>query len=151
MSYTVTADVFRDVQAEVGTLHAAYYKEMVARSEMPRAEYAPRTEEFLRMGDIGEMVTYILRDESKVAVGFCNVYLANDMHNGELIAIEDTIYIIPNFRGGLGKAFGQCILEDLKPRGVKRFIITVLDVAGIADTCRKAGFRDIASQMEYTF
>jgi hypothetical protein len=151
MSYTVTADNFRDTYDELKDMYEAYYKEMCARETLPCPDYNPRVDEYMRLGDIGEMITYVLRDEEGVAKGCCNVFLANDMHNQDLIAIEDTIYIAPDSRGGKGKAFGQCILQDLQSKGVKRFIITVLETSGIAETCRKAGFRDIATQMVYTF
>ena len=50
----------------------------------------------------GWLLTFVLLAE-KIPVGHCNVYITNDMHNNDLIAQEDTIYVLPEHRNGVGK------------------------------------------------
>jgi hypothetical protein len=62
----------------------------------------PRWDEYFKAGDSGYLLTFILRFDEK-AVGCSNIYLTHDMHNSDLIAQEDTIYVLPEHRNGIGK------------------------------------------------
>jgi ribosomal protein S18 acetylase RimI-like enzyme len=73
------------------------------------------------------------------------------MHNGDLIAQEDTIYVLPEHRNGIGKKFVKIILDELKERGVKRVSVAALTDLRVAKLWKRMGFKETAIQMMYIF
>jgi ribosomal protein S18 acetylase RimI-like enzyme len=96
-------------------------------------------------------LTFIVRTEEGKAVGYCNVYVTNDMHNHDLIAQEDTIYVVPEHRNGIGKKLVQFALEELRRRGVKRVMVAAMTDLRVAKMWRRMGFKELATQMIYRF
>jgi L-amino acid N-acyltransferase YncA len=132
-------------------LYRRHYAEMEARLNsdgIPIGPYAPRLAEYFRAMDGGWLLTYIVRSCGTV-VGYSNVYLTNDMHNGEAIAVEDTIYILPDHRNGIGKRLVKHILSDLKERGVKRVNITPVTDLRVGKIWSRMGFRHTADLMTF--
>jgi GNAT superfamily N-acetyltransferase len=153
MSYTFHLGRHRETFDELEPLYRQHYGEMVARLAKDGIEYSPynpRWERYFQAGDRGDLLTFILRHEG-IAVGCSNVYLTNDMHNGDLIAQEDTIYVLPEHRNGVGKKFVKVILEELKERGVKRVSVAALTDLRVAKLWKRMGFKEAAIQMMYTF
>ncbi len=130
-----------------------HYAEMQARlanDGITIGEYAPRLDEYFRAVEGGWLLNYVVRVDG-LPVGHSNVYLTSDMHNGELIAQEDTIYIVPEHRNGIGKALVKHILADLKARGVKRVMISPVTDLRVGKIWKRMGFREVASLMSYQF
>lgn len=153
MSYTFHLGRHRETFEELEPLYRQHYDEMVerlAKDGIPYSPYNPRWNEYWRASDGGWLLTFILRHEGK-AVGCSNVYLTNDMHNGDLIAQEDTIYVLPEHRNGIGKKFVRVILDELKERGVKRVSVAALTDLRVAKLWKRMGFKEAAVQMIYTF
>lgn len=153
MSYTFHLGRHRETFEELEPLYRQHYAEMVerlAKDGIPYSPYNPRWDEYWRASDGGWLLTFILRHEGK-AVGCSNVYLTNDMHNGDLIAQEDTIYVLPEHRNGIGKKFVRVILDELKERGVKRVSVAALTDLRVAKLWKRMGFKEAAVQMIYTF
>jgi GNAT superfamily N-acetyltransferase len=153
MSYTFHLGKHRESFEELEPLYRQHYDEMVerlAKDGIPYSPYNPRWNEYWRASDGGWLLTFILRHEGK-AVGCSNVYLTNDMHNGDLIAQEDTIYVLPEHRNGIGKKFVRVILDELKERGVKRVSVAALTDLRVAKLWKRMGFKEAAVQMIYTF
>lgn len=153
MSYTFHLGRHRETFEELEPLYRQHYGEMVERLAKDGVEYSaynPRWDQYFQAGDRGDLLTFILRFEGK-AVGCSNVYLTNDMHNGDLIAQEDTIYVLPEHRNGIGKKFVKVILDELKERGVKRVSVAALTDLRVAKLWKRMGFKEVAIQMMYTF
>jgi L-amino acid N-acyltransferase YncA len=153
MSYTFHLGRFKETYEELEPLYRQHYAEMVARLEeqgIPCSPYNPRLEQYIKAGDEGWLLTFVLRNEGK-AVGYSNVYVTNDMHNGDLIAQEDTIFVLKEHRNGVGKKLVRVILDELKERGVKRVSVAALTDLRVAKLWKRMGFKEAAIQMMYTF
>mgnify|MGYP003335101384 FL=1 len=85
------------------------------------------------------------------ACGYSNVYLTRDMHNQDLIATEDTVFVLKEHRNGVGKQLVRFILDDLQRRGVKRLLVSAMTDLRVAKLWGRMGFKEAATQMVYTF
>lgn len=153
MSYTFHLGRHRESFEELEPLYRQHYEEMLARLKKDGIEYSPynpQWERYFKAGDEGWLLTFILRYEGK-AVGCSNVYVTNDMHNGDLIAQEDTIYVVPEHRNGIGRKFTKVILAELKERGVKRLNVSAMTDLRATKLWKRLGFKESATQMMYTF
>lgn len=130
--------------------HYAEMAERLARDGIQVSPYSPRLKEYFRAFSGGWLLNYVARHNG-VPVGHCNVYLTNDMHNGDLIAQEDVLYVVPEHRNGLGKKLVKHVLSDLETRGVKRVSVLALTDLRVAKVWRRMGFKDAAQMMTYTF
>jgi predicted acetyltransferase len=154
MNYEITLANFRETYKELEPLYRQHYLEMVERLKADGVDdyspYNPRLDEYVRAGDGGWLLTFVLRLDGK-AVGYSNVYLTNDMHNNDLIAQEDTIFVLKEHRNGVGKKMVKLILEELRSRGVKRVLVSAMTDLRVAKLWRRMGFKDVATQMIYKF
>lgn len=130
--------------------HYAEMRARLASDGVIIGDYKPRLDEYFRAFEGGWLLNYVVRVDGK-PVGHSNVYLTSDMHNGELIAQEDTIYIVPEHRNGIGKTLVKHILADLKQRGVKRVMISPVTDLRVGKIWKRMGFREVASLMSYQF
>lgn len=154
MPYTFALENFADTYAEMEPIYRRHYGEMQARLKADGVEippFAPRVDQYRKANEAGYMLLYIVRDETGKAVGHSSLYLTNDMHNGEFMAQEDTIYILPEHRNGVGKRLVRFILDDLKRLGVKRVIITPVTDLRVGKIWQRMGFKPVAQVMTYTF
>ena len=154
MSYEITREKFKDTYLELEPLYRQHYSEMVERLEADGVEdyspYNPRLDEYVRASEGGWLLTFVLRLDGK-ACGYSNVYLTNDMHNQDLIAQEDTIFVLKEHRNGVGKQMVRHILEELRQLGVKRVLVSSLTDLRVSKLWRRIGFKDVATQMIYKF
>lgn len=135
-------------------LYRQHYGEMqlrLAGQGVNLPPYLPRLDQYFKAADEGYLLHYVVRAETGDAVGYSNIYLTNDMHNGELIAKEDTIYLLPEHRNGVGRRFSKTILADLKRRGVVRLIVTAVTDLRVAKLWKRMGFREVGVEMVYNF
>lgn len=114
------------------------------------SEYNPRLDEYFAANERGDLIHYVVRLDGK-AVGYSNIYLTHDMHNQDLIAREDTIYILPEHRNGIGRRLSKFILAHLKKLGVKRLSVTALTDLRVAKLWERMGFKHTAHHMTYCF
>lgn len=154
MSYEITLANFKDTYQELEPLYRQHYSEMLERLKADGVDdyspYNPRLDEYIRAGEGGWLLTFVLRLDG-VAVGYSNVYLTNDMHNQDLIAQEDTIFVLKEHRNGVGKKMVRIILEELRSRGVKRVLVSAMTDLRVAKLWRRMGFKEVATQMIYKF
>ena len=153
MTYTYhLADPILDLE-EILHLYKRHYGEMKARLAEAGIEigaFNPRVDAYAGAFQAGRLLHYVVRADGK-AVGYSNVYITSDMHNGELIAREDTIYVHPNHRKGCGRKLMKEILLDLQRRGVKRFIGTASTDPRATKLWERMGFRPAGLTMMYVF
>lgn len=134
-------------------LYRRHYAEMKSRLDsdgIPIGDYNPRLNEYFASMDRGDILTFIVLENGTV-VGYSNMYLTNDMHNGELISVEDTIYIVPEHRNGIGRRLAKTIMDHLRSLGVKRVTITPVTDLRVGKIWERMGFKPVAQMMTYNF
>lgn len=151
MTYTIAIERGDENWFELEPNYKRHYAETVERLNgdgIKVGPYAPRLDQYFRFFREGWLVNYVARHEGK-PVGHANVYITNDMHNGELIAQEDMIYVMPGHRNGLGKRLTRFVLDDLKRRGVKRAMISARTDWRAEKLWQRMGFKRNSVQMMY--
>jgi len=128
--------------------HYAEMKERLERDGIVIGDYNPRLDTYFDAFRSGWLLNYVARFNGK-PVGHCNIYVTNDMHNGEKIATEDVLYVLPQHRNGLGRKMAKYMMADLKARGVKRFFISPVTDLRVGKVWKRMGFREVAMQMMY--
>lgn len=139
---------------ELFPLYAAHYREMQARLKADGIDipnFNPRIDEYVKGWIAGRIINFVVRTGAGEPVGYSNIYLTHDMHNSELIAQEDTIFLLKEHRNGVGMRFAKFILADLASRGVKRVIATPVTDLRVARIWERMGFKHAAHSMVYTF
>lgn len=143
----------REWHPALDSLYRKHYAEMKDRLEGDGhriGEYAPRLDVYFDAMDRGDLLTFIVLDNGTL-VGYSNIWLTNDMHSGELIAQEDTIYMLPDFRNGSGRKLAKYILGQLELRGVKRVTISPVTDLRVGKIWERLGFKPVAQMMTYHF
>jgi len=153
LTYTISLERGDLNYRELEPLYRQHYGEMqrrLASEGVPIGDYNLRLSDYFAAWKDGWLLNFVVRLDGK-PIGYSNVYLTNDMHNGELIAMEDTIYILPQHRNGIGRKLAKAVLEELKGRGVKRLEITAVTDVRATKLWARMGFREVATQMRYVF
>ena len=138
---------------EMALLYRQHYDEMRSRLEKygtPTSPFKPRLDQYFPAWRDGWLLCFVLRENGK-PVGYSNIYLTNDMHNGDFIAQEDAIYVLPEHRNGAGRHLAKAVLSELERRGVKRLLISAVTDLRAAVLWRRMGFKNLAQQMVYQF
>lgn len=139
--------------AELEPIYRQHYGEMKSRLDadgVPIGEFNMRIEAYFEAWSEGWLINYVARKDGR-AVGYCNVYLTDDMHNSERIAQEDALYVLPEHRRGVGRDLVKFALADLEARGVKRVHITPVTDLRVGKIWKRMGFKEVATQMMYVF
>lgn len=134
-------------------LYKQHYAEMQKRLETdghPVGDYKPQLERYFSAMDSGELLTFIVVKDETV-VGYSNIWVTTDMHNSEPIAQEDTVYMLPEHRNGVGRKLVKFILEFLSNLGVKRVTISPVTDLRVGKIWSRMGFRPVAQLMTYHF
>lgn len=134
-------------------LYRQHYAEMQARlaaDGVPIGDYNPRLDEYFKAMGTGDLLTFIVL-ENETVVGYSNMYVTNDMHNGERISMEDTIYILPGHRNGIGRKLALFIMDHMRGLGVKRITITPVTDLRVGKIWQRMGFKPVAQLMTYNF
>lgn len=153
MGYTISQESLRQAYPELEPIFREHYAEMASRLRSAGVEispYSPRFAQYFEASEAGWLKTFVARCDGE-PVGYSNVYLTNDMHNGDFIAQEDTIYVLRNHRKGLGRALIKHVLAFLREAGVKRLNISATTDLRVIPLFKRMGFKEVASQMTYTF
>jgi len=153
MTYSIAVEKFTQTYRELEPLYRQHYAEMterLAQKDIRYGPYAPRLHEYKVACDGGWLLNFVLRHEG-VACGYSNIYVTNDMHNGESIAQEDTLFVLKDHRNGIGKKLVQAVLAELKSRGVMRLTVSAKTDLRVAKLWNRMGFKEAATQMIYTF
>lgn len=153
MSYTIGLENGHAAHSELEPLYREHYAEMqerLAANGVPIGPYAPRLDEYFNGMDAGYILTFVVRFGGQV-VGYSNIYLTNDMHNGQSISSEDTIFVTKAHRNGIGRRLTRFIIEDLRGRGVLRAWATATTDPRVALMLERMGWRRAATVMVYNF
>jgi GNAT superfamily N-acetyltransferase len=153
MNYTITLEKFTENYRELEPLYRQHYAEMTERLAADGVEYSPYNPRLDKYGEAcegGWLLNFVVRCDG-AAVGYSNVYLTNDMHNNDLICQEDTVFVLKEHRNGIGKKLVQCVLQELKERGVKRLMVSAMTDLRVVKLWKRMGFKEVATQMIYKF
>lgn len=153
MSYKVRQVRLLEELGRIYPLWERHYGEMEARMQadnLPVSPFAPRTEQYVRSNEEGWLLAFLL-EHGKEAVGYAQGYVTNDMHNGDLIAQEDAIYVVPEHRFGAGRILLDAVHAELRKRGVKRLNITTGTDLRASKWFERRGYKHIAHCMSITF
>ena len=153
MNYEIRLEKFKETYSELEPLYRQHYSEMVERLAEQGVQYSPynpRLDEYIRAGEGGWLLTFVLRLDGK-AVGYSNVYITNDMHNQDLIAQEDTVFVLKEHRTGWGRKLIRSVHEELEKRGVKRLNITTATDLRVSKLLSRMGYQHTAHAMTVTF
>ncbi len=151
--YTFHIEKFHENYDEMEPLYRLHYQEMTDRLLTQGIEYSPynpRLDQYCIASEGGWLISYVVRLNLK-AVGYCNVYVTNDMHNRDLIAQEDALYVLKDYRSGIGKKLVQFGIEDLRNRKVKRLNVNAMTDLRVAKLWERMGFKHTCHNMTYSF
>lgn len=154
MTYTITKEPFVTAWADIEPLARMHFAETQARFAemgMPMGDFDPRLEIYNQADAGGYLHTFVVRTVDGTAVGHSTVYVQTDMHNRETIGREDTIYIHPDHRRGIGGKLTRHILEFLKSQGCVRATIDARTDPRAVRLWRRIGFQPVAEVMMITF
>jgi GNAT superfamily N-acetyltransferase len=154
VTYTIRQESVLENTPELLPLYAQHYTEMqerLAKQGIEIPDFNPRLDAYFKAAVDGYFLNFVARTEQGEPVGYCNVYLTNDMHNGDLIAKEDTVFVRQDHRKGLGKKIVQFGLEELRKRGVTRLIVQATTDPRIVHLWKRMGFKEAAVCMVYRF
>ena len=151
--YTIAVEQGHENYDELLPLYRQHYEEMqkrLADAGVPIAGFNMQVDRYFAAWKAGYLVNFVLRFHGK-AVGCSNVYVMPDMHNGELVAREDTIYVLPEHRNGCGRELTKYILQGLRNVGVKRATMTSATDLRSGVLWKRMGFKHVADCLTYTF
>jgi hypothetical protein len=131
-------------------MHYEAMRGRLAASGVNLSEYHPRRDQYEAANKDGWLLHFVLRSAGK-AVGYSNIYVTNDMHNGDLIAQEDTIYVVPDHRNGSGRILARFVHRELKERGVKRLNVTTATDLRVSKWLERQGYKHTAHCMTLVF
>ncbi len=149
MTYTVSVVPLRAWLERLDPLFRRHYAEMRERMlglGVACSDYNPRVDKYVEASEGGWLLTFVLEGDG-VPVGYSNIYVTNDMHNGDLIAQEDTIYVLPEHRNGAGRKLARFVHEELKRRGVLRMNVTTSTDLRVGKWLERLGYRHTAHCM----
>lgn len=151
--YSMAIENLATIYPELESICREHYAEMAARLHSEGVEispYDPRLDQYFKAGNDGWLLTFVLRYNGAI-VGYSNIYVTQDMHNRDIVAQEDVLFVTKDHRNGIGKTFTKFGLDELKKRGVKRFSVSAVTDLRVAKLWKRMGFKEIAIQMIYTF
>ena len=154
MNYSFSQEIGTRNFDELEPMYRQHYSEMKDRLSSDGVKvspFNPRWDEYFKSWESDHLLNYVIRTKDGKAVGYSNIYLTHDMHNKDLIAQEDTIFVLKEHRNGVGRRFSKYILNDLERRGVKRLNVTAITDLRVAKLWKRMGFKHTAHAMTYTF
>lgn len=96
--YSIQVERLRDVIDDMHELHKAHWSETEKhRHGLP---LKPDYRGMLAMERSGRLIQFTVRTTHGELVGQCRMYLGMSMHTGTLFAEEDTLFLLPQHRGG---------------------------------------------------
>lgn len=144
-TYTFQLERFRDIVAELHTLHEQHWQE----TERHRHGIGlnPDYPALLIDEQAGRMLQFTVRDAARTLVGNLRLYLAHSRHTRTLHATEDTLYIVPEHRGGfMAVAFLRYAEQCLRDLGVAEMRADSKLVNNADVLMRRMGYQPVAMQ-----
>ena len=150
MTYRIAQEVGHENTDELMPLYLTQYEEMRSRLASEGIEIPPcnpRLDQYFAASRAGYLLNFVVRLESGEAIGYSNIYVTNDMHSGELMAQEDSIYIRKDHRRGIGKKLTAFVLSHLASIGCKSMRIQAMTDPRAVKLWGRMGFKPAAVVM----
>lgn len=132
---------------EIEAIGRAHWQETMEyyRGKQP---YAPSYDRYNSYDKAGWLITFTARDsETGQMVGYSLMYLVPSMHTQTMIATEDTIFLLPEYRRGRnGLRFHQFIESELRERGAREIVVTAKPGSAACRLLEHIGFSVINHQ-----
>jgi GNAT superfamily N-acetyltransferase len=132
---------------EIEAIGRAHWQETMEyyRGKQP---YAPSYDRYNSYDKAGWLITFTARDsETGQMVGYSLMYLVPSMHTQTMIATEDTIFLLPEYRRGRnGLRFHQFIEAELRERGAREIVVTAKPGSAACRLLEHIGFSVINHQ-----
>ncbi len=132
---------------EIEAIGRAHWQETMEyyRGKQP---YAPSYDRYNSYDKAGWLITFTARNtETWQMVGYSLMYLVPSMHTQTMIATEDTIFLLPEYRRGRnGLRFHQFIESELRERGAREIVVTAKPGSAACRLLEHIGFSVINHQ-----
>ena len=100
----------------------------------------PKKGRYLQYGQMGCFFQFTARDNGKM-VGYAGMYILPSMHTQQLIATEDTIFLLPEYRHGRNALrFFQYVEQECAKRGAREISATTKPGTGAGRILEHLGF-----------
>jgi GNAT superfamily N-acetyltransferase len=83
--------------------------------------------------------------DGKRLVGHATVYVTTSVHTGELTATEDALYVLPEYRKGVGADLVRRALSDLRVAGVAELWCTTKPATRVGAMLERLGMKHVAN------
>jgi GNAT superfamily N-acetyltransferase len=147
VSVTYDIEPLSDCWPEIEAIGRAHWQETMEyyRGKQP---YAPSYDRYNSYDKAGWLITFTARDsETGQMVGYSLMYLVPSMHTQTMIATEDTIFLLPEYRRGRnGLRFHQFIESELRERGAREIVVTAKPGSAACRLLEHIGFSVINHQ-----
>lgn len=108
--------------------------------------FNPDKERYLHFENMGIYYQFTVRDEGKL-VGNCGMYVMKSMHTQELVATEDTWYLLPDYRkAGSGVRLYRYVEKFLENLGVVEITMSARIGNKSGQIMEKLGYNKTAYQ-----
>jgi ribosomal protein S18 acetylase RimI-like enzyme len=147
--YTVAVESYKTTYEELKHLYKQCYEELaLAAKDDGRLypEYNPWLDSYNSTDEAGALILYVAREQGR-AVGYCLMYLTQDTRTQKLVTYEDSLYMLPEHRNGIGMSLGRIIVRDMQSRGVTRIFLSAIN-GRVVNMWKRIGFKPIATTME---
>ncbi len=122
MSLIFAIESLADCWNELVIIHEAHWKE--TESYRHGQPFAPSFERYEQYNKSGWFLMFTARDGEKL-VGNAGMYITPSMHTQQIIATEDTWFLLPEYRKGRNAIeFYQFVEDECKKRGVVEICMT---------------------------
>lgn len=149
MTYAFSVERYRDTLPEMLPIYRQHYGELIERmgdDGKSMSPFNPRFDAYIAANERGDLIHFVIRKDGE-PVGYANVYVTLDMHNQDLIATEDAIFVLPEHRNGVGRKLTIRIVAALKAAGVKRAHMTAAIDPRAAKLWGRLGFKHTGTRM----
>jgi GNAT superfamily N-acetyltransferase len=153
LTYRIGLEGALETVDEITPLYLSHYAEMRERLSgigVVYGEAQPDMRRYEAHAKAGTLLHFVLRFDGE-AVGYANIFLGPNLHNGETEAAEDAIYIHPDHRGRMGRHLMARIVSECKARGAKRLRVGATTDPRAENLWRRMGFTPVSTVMIHEF
>ena len=153
MTYVYAVERYADTLPEMMPIYRMHYAELLEKmggDAVNMSPFNPRFDAYIEANDQGDLIHFTIRKDG-TPVAYANVYITTDMHNQDLIATEDAIFVLPEHRNGIGRKMTKGIIAALQSAGVKRAHMTAAIDPRAAMLWGRLGFNHTGVRMTKYF
>jgi len=138
----LTLDRLPSLWGQLQALHLEHWNETEAYRH---SKFSPRYDLLQQYFERGIAQTWGAFDGERL-VGHITMYVTTSCHTGETIATEDAVYVLPEYRGSVGRKLITTMTADLCKDGVAEIWATTKPGTRVGKLLVKLGWRYVAEQ-----